>query len=150
LFDVHEQLKLITQKVIQSAGLSEESVQLQLAAEPHQINADALHFANVIYNLLDNAVKYSTGAPSIQVRTKSEKNGIVISITDKGIGIADKDLKKIFNKFYRVSQGNRHDVKGFGLGLSYVKLMVEAHRGTIDVKSVINQGTTFVLFFPFK
>ena len=150
MFDVHEQLHIITQKFIQSANLDEGAVQLQLTAEQHQINVDTLHFANVIYNLLDNAVKYSTGVPFIEVRTQSDKNGIVISISDKGIGIADRDLKKIFNKFYRVSQGNRHDVKGFGIGLCYVKLMVEAHHGTIDVKSVINEGTTFVLFFPFK
>jgi two-component system phosphate regulon sensor histidine kinase PhoR len=99
---------------------------------------------------LDNAGKYSTGTPSVTVTTNSEKDGVVISVADKGIGISAGELKKVFNKFYRVSQGNRHDVKGFGLGLSYVKLMVEAHRGTIDVQSKVNEGTTFVLIFPYK
>jgi len=150
LLDVHQLLRETMAKFISSAGIAESSIRLILKAEKHEINADALHLSNVIYNLLDNAVKYSAGTISIQVSTIAEKSGIVISITDNGIGIDAKDQKKIFNKFFRVSQGNRHDVKGFGLGLSYVKLLVEAHRGTVEVKSKLNEGTTFILFFPFK
>jgi two-component system, OmpR family, phosphate regulon sensor histidine kinase PhoR len=148
--DVHHLLVQTVSKFIQNTGLGNEDIALHLNAIEHIISADALHLANVVYNLLDNAIKYSTGKPSISINTSSEKNGVVITVKDKGIGIDRNDLKKIFNKFYRVSQGNRHDVKGFGLGLSYVKLMVEAHRGTIDVKSKLNAGTTFILFFPFK
>ena len=145
--DVHDLIQQTASKFTQSTGAN---IGLQLNASENIISADRLHLANIIYNLLDNAVKYSTGAPMVVIGTTSEKNGIVISVKDKGIGIDSGDLKKIFNKFYRVSQGNRHDVKGFGLGLSYVKLMVEAHHGTIDVKSKLNEGTTFILFFPFK
>ena len=148
--DVHDILRETISKFIQSAGIDESCIQLDLNAGTYQINCDALHLSNIIYNLLDNAVKYSAETIAVQVSTIADKNGIVISIADKGIGIDAKDLKKIFNKFYRVSQGNRHDVKGFGLGLSYVKLLVEAHRGTVDVKSKTNEGTTFILFFPFK
>ncbi len=148
--DVHELIRQVKVKFVQSAGIEERNVTLRFNADRYFIEADAMHVANVIYNLLDNAVKYSTGTPSVTVTTNSEKDGVVISVADKGIGISAGELKKVFNKFYRVSQGNRHDVKGFGLGLSYVKLMVEAHRGTIDVQSKVNEGTTFVLIFPYK
>jgi two-component system phosphate regulon sensor histidine kinase PhoR len=148
--DVHDLLRQTVANFMQSAGLDKNSIHLNLNAAEHEIRADALHLGNIIYNLLDNAGKYSSETIDIQITTVSEKNGIVISISDKGIGINPADLKKIFNKFYRVSQGNRHDVKGFGLGLSYVKLLVEAHGGTIDVKSILNSGSTFILFFPYK
>ena len=148
--DIDDVIKETTAKFILATGVGENCVRLNLRADKHEINADALHLGNIIYNLLDNAVKYSGETIAVQIHSAAEKNGVVISIGDKGMGIEAKDLKKIFNKFYRVSQGNRHDVKGFGLGLSYVKLLVEAHRGTIDVKSKVNEGTTFIIFFPLK
>jgi len=148
--DVHELIVKTRDKFVQGTGIDGKCIALKLNAGKYMIEADAMHVSNIIYNLLDNAVKYSAGMPAVTVSTVSEKGGIVITVADKGIGIAPEELKKIFNKFYRVSQGNRHDVKGFGLGLSYVKLMVEAHGGTIDAQSRLNEGTTFILFLPFK
>jgi two-component system, OmpR family, phosphate regulon sensor histidine kinase PhoR len=148
--DVHELIKQTRQKFVLATGIDVRQISLHLDAGEHVIEADVMHLSNIIYNLMDNAVKYANGTPLIRIVTTSEKNGIVIKVADNGIGIAPDDLKKIFNKFYRVSQGNRHDVKGFGLGLSFVKLMVDAHRGSIDVRSKLNEGTTFILFFPMK
>jgi len=99
------------------------------------IQADPIHITNVVYNLLDNAVKYCTTKPFISITTKNERNYLVIEIKDNGIGIRKEDLKMIFDKFYRVSTGNIHDIKGFGLGLFYVKLIINEHNGSIDVKS---------------
>ena len=113
------------------------------------IQADPIHITNVVYNLLDNAVKYSTTKPVISITTKNERNHLVIEIKDNGIGIRKEDLKMIFDKFYRVSTGNIHDIKGFGLGLFYVKLIINEHNGSIDVKSKLGEGTTFTIKLPF-
>ena len=113
------------------------------------IQADPIHITNVVYNLLDNAVKYSTTKPVISITTKNERNHLVIEIKDNGIGIRKEDLKMIFNKFYRVSTGNIHDIKGFGLGLFYVKLIINEHNGSIDVESKIGEGSTFTIKLPF-
>jgi two-component system phosphate regulon sensor histidine kinase PhoR len=109
---------------------------------------DEVHFTNIIFNLLDNAVKYSDGTPEITISTTNNKEGINIFIADHGIGIRKQDQKKIFDQFYRVSTGNVHDVKGFGLGLSYVKKIVEEHGGTIELESELKKGTTFKIFIP--
>ena len=113
------------------------------------IQADPIHITNVVYNLLDNAVKYSTTKPLISITTKNERNHLVIEIKDNGIGIRKEDLKMIFDKFYRVSTGNIHDIKGFGLGLFYVKLIINEHNGSIDVKSKLGEGSTFTIKLPF-
>lgn len=126
------------------------SVEKALEAEQPMIEADELHLSNIIRNLLDNANKYSPVTPKITVRTEDQPNGISIKIIDKGIGLAKESLNKIFDKFYRVPTGNVHDFKGFGLGLAYVKTMVEAHGGSIHVKSELNKGSMFELFFPKK
>jgi len=114
------------------------------------IEGDKNHISNVIHNLLDNANKYSKESPNITVKTIDVKEGIEIEVKDSGIGMSKEDLRRIFEKFYRVSTGNIHDVKGFGLGLSYVKAIVDAHKGTVRVKSELGQGSTFTVFFPRK
>jgi two-component system, OmpR family, phosphate regulon sensor histidine kinase PhoR len=118
---------------------------LMLGASQDNIIGDSLHFTNVIYNLLDNATKYSSEDPIIQLETFNEGNTIVIKITDNGIGIAKPHLSNIFEKFYRVPTGNIHDVRGFGLGLFYVKTVVIAHKGKIKVESELGKGSTFII-----
>jgi two-component system phosphate regulon sensor histidine kinase PhoR len=124
------------------------SIHVNLHARNHLIQADNVHLTNVIYNLLDNAVKYCDGTPEIHLSTRDDKNGLWIEITDNGIGIKKENLSMIFDKFYRVPTGNLHNVKGFGLGLYYVKLIIEAHGGKVSVKSTLGKGTSFSLFLP--
>jgi len=120
----------------------------ELNATDSKINVDEVHFTNIIFNLLDNAVKYCKEIPEIKISTESNKKGIFIIISDKGIGIKKSDQKKIFDQFYRVYTGNLHDVKGFGLGLNYVKKIIDEHNGEISLNSTYNKGTTFKIFIP--
>jgi signal transduction histidine kinase len=124
------------------------NIKMKLDADDTTLMADPVHMTNIFANLFDNAVKYSVKDPIINIHTWNKQNLFYISISDDGIGISKKDQKKIFDKFYRVSTGDRHDVKGFGLGLSYVKKMVEEHGGSIKLDSEPGKGTTFVLAFP--
>lgn len=121
---------------------------LDLNAQNNTVKADIVHITNLFYNLLDNACKYCEQDPHIHIRTQNEKNHLLIEIEDNGIGIKKENISLIFDKFYRVPTGNLHNVKGFGLGLYYVKLIVEAHGGKIQVKSAPGKGTTFNIRLP--
>jgi len=114
------------------------------------IEGDETHITNVIHNLLDNANKYSYETPDITISTASTATGIEVSVKDNGIGMTKDAVKHIFDKFYRVPTGNVHNVKGFGLGLSYVKAIVDAHKGKISVKSELGKGSEFTIYLPFS
>lgn len=127
------------------------SISADLDAMDAIVNVDEMHFTNVIFNLLDNAVKYRSDERPLHLTVASrdlDEDNLEITVEDNGIGIRRDDLKKIFDKFYRVSTGNRHDVKGFGLGLAYVKKMVTELGGDITVESEFNSGTKFIIILP--
>jgi two-component system phosphate regulon sensor histidine kinase PhoR len=113
-----------------------------LASNPN-IKGDVVHITNVIYNLIDNAVKYTADSPQIHIRTSNKSGWFRLEIQDNGIGIDKDNQRMIFEKFYRVPTGNLHSVRGYGLGLFYVKTIVEAHKGKIQVTSEPGKGSTF-------
>ena len=123
-------------------------LEVKLEAANEMIMADEVHFINFVNNLLDNAVKYSKTNPVIKLTTSSLANQFKIKIEDNGIGMNKETLSRIFEKFYRAHTGNIHNVKGFGLGLSYVKTMVNAHHGTIKAESTLGKGSTFTIIIP--
>ena len=147
--DIHEILGNVINNMEASISERKGNIQCILNAAKSVIQGDRLHMTNVFYNLLDNALKYCKSIPEIQVVTKSLKTGIEIILKDNGIGINQDEQKKIFHRFYRVSTGNVHDVKGFGLGLNYVKTMIAAHHGQITLHSEPGEGSSFKIFLPF-
>jgi len=147
-FDAHEAIKSCLKNfelIIRDKGGFLKS---KLSANQSIVNADYNHFVNIINNLLDNATKYAQGYPEIQVITKNIGAVLVVEVHDKGIGISSENLKYVFRKLYRVHTGNVHDVKGFGLGLYYVKTMVEAMGGLVKAKSELKKGSVFELHLP--
>ncbi len=149
----------VIEKVLNNIGLQieqrEGEVELEFEAEHEIIDADEVHITNVLYNLIDNAIKYSPERPNITIRTRntpvgSPVAGISIIVADQGLGMTKDQLSRIFEKFYRVPTGNRHDVKGFGLGLSYVKKMIDEHHGHINVESQPGRGSSFEIVLPYK
>lgn len=141
--DIHDVIENVAQNFLLQLDRQGGKLDFLPEAETAVIKGDLMHITNVLSNLLENAMKYSKNKPEISISTRINGNFLMISISDKGIGIGREDQKRIFEKFYRVPSGNVHNVKGFGLGLSYVKLVVEAHGGSIDLKSEINQGSQF-------
>ncbi len=121
-----------------------------LHGENNILNIDVVHITNVLSNLVDNAIKYCTRDPEIYIETQDFKEYLVIAVRDNGIGINKNEQKRIFDKFYRISTGNVHSVKGFGLGLSYVKKVIEEHKGYIRLESEPYEGTTFKVYMPAK
>jgi two-component system phosphate regulon sensor histidine kinase PhoR len=140
IMDVLDSMQLKMQK-------NNVQVDLHLDAEYPVIEADELHFSNVIYNLIDNAIKYSRENPELTITTLNKGNQLIIRVADKGIGMSRDQQAKIFEQFYRVPTGNLHDVKGFGLGLSYVNTIVKRLEGMISVKSEKDKGSEFELKF---
>lgn len=144
----------VIEKVLNNLGVQleqrEGEIELSFEATNELVEADELHLTNILTNLLDNANKYSPETPHIAVGTHSDDNFVYISVSDQGRGMTKEQQTKIFDPFYRVPTGNIHDVKGFGLGLSYVKKMVEAHGGAIDVESKLGKGSTFTVKLPLK
>jgi two-component system, OmpR family, phosphate regulon sensor histidine kinase PhoR len=124
------------------------TIDLNLAAGTHVIEGDKTHLCNSLNNLLDNAIKYSGDAPHIRIETRDDKNNLRLTISDDGIGIHESYHKKVFDKFFRVPTGDVHNVKGFGLGLSYVKKIIELHAGTIEMFSENKKGSTFIITLP--
>jgi two-component system, OmpR family, phosphate regulon sensor histidine kinase PhoR len=120
-----------------------------LTAQQFKLQADKVHLTNIVFNLIDNAIKYTRETPLISIHTKNTPEAIFIKVSDNGIGISKENQRKIFDKFYRVPTGNVHNVKGFGLGLSYVQAVVEKHGGTISVSSELGKGSSFEVRLPF-
>jgi len=146
--DVHEVINNVVKNFIIQVKSRNGQIVKNLDAENSIVNIDEVHFANVLLNLLDNAIKYSNEKPSIIVSTRNKKGSIAITVEDNGIGISKDQQKRIFEQFYRIPTGNVHNVKGFGLGLSYVKTIVVEHNGKIFLESALNEGTTFEITIP--
>jgi two-component system, OmpR family, phosphate regulon sensor histidine kinase PhoR len=147
--DIHkviEESMPIIQPTLQSRN---GKVVFDLKAEETIVKADKLHITNMLYNLLDNAIKYNKNNPEIKISTENFARDIVIKIQDNGIGMTAESQKKIFEKFYRVPTGNVYNVKGFGLGLNYVKELAKSHKGKIVVESELNKGSIFSLYLPY-
>lgn len=147
---VHEVLRTVMENFHLQLEEIKGKLTMQLNAKLDSINADEVHFTNIITNLVDNAIKYSKKNKNLHLRisTANADDKLIITLQDNGIGMSKDTLKHIFEKFYRAHTGNRHDVKGFGLGLSYVKAIVSAHQGKIKVDSVVDKGTTFMIELP--
>jgi two-component system phosphate regulon sensor histidine kinase PhoR len=126
------------------------TIETDLQAEPAIVEGDLTHISSLINNLLDNANKYSPDRPKIMVSTRNVSKGVEVTVKDHGLGMSREARKNIFDRFYRVHTGDRHDVKGFGLGLSYVKTITEVHNGTINVKSELGKGSSFIVTFPYR
>lgn len=146
--DIHELLEEIKDNFEFHQTDKGGKLSIDLKAVNHVLNVDPVHISNVIHNLVDNALKYCDKEPNIKLRTSNDKKNLILEVEDNGIGIKREDQKMIFDKFYRVPTGNLHDVKGFGLGLYYVKFIIGEHGGTINVVSTHGKGTTFTVSLP--
>jgi two-component system phosphate regulon sensor histidine kinase PhoR len=146
--DAHELLNNVISSLQPQFNDKEVDISLAFTATSTNITADHHHLSNVFINVFDNAIKYTEAKPSIKVTTRQSGKFILIQISDNGIGIAPEYQTRIFHKFFRVPTGNIHNVKGFGLGLSYVKQVIETHKGKVSVSSQLNEGTTLSIYLP--
>ncbi|KAF0199822.1 MAG: histidine kinase [Bacteroidetes bacterium] len=146
--DLHSVISDVIRKIAIQVEIRDGNITTDFRATKPEILADKVHITNVINNLLDNANKYTPKKPAIVVATEDQGNGLLISITDNGTGISKNNQKKIFDKLYRVPTGDVHNVKGFGLGLSYVKFIAEKHGGQVSVESEPGKGSTFRVWLP--
>jgi two-component system phosphate regulon sensor histidine kinase PhoR len=148
IVDVHQ---VIQDAIKNTSGALHEkngSISCELTATKHSIVADKLHLTNVLYNLIDNAIKYCKTSPRILIRTSDVNKSLMIETLDNGIGISPEHQKRVFQKFYRVPTGNVHDVKGFGIGLNYVKSIIETHKGYVRLESALGKGCNFKITLP--
>jgi two-component system phosphate regulon sensor histidine kinase PhoR len=146
--NAHETIEHIAENVLLQIQQKQGSLSLDLTAPNFKLKADEVHFSNIIFNLIDNAIKYTNDAPSIKISTSNIGHYLAIKISDNGIGMSKETQSRIFEKFYRSHTGNLHNIKGFGLGLSYVKAMTEAHGGKVKVESIVGKGSTFTVMLP--
>ena len=148
MVDLHDMIDTI----VDTFKIANNGVRIdcQLNAARHTVVGDPLHISNIVYNLIDNSIKYCHESPEIQIATYDDISGIKMSVTDNGIGIREEFQRKIFRKFYRIPTGNIHDVKGFGLGLNYVSHMLKSHGGKISIKNNPEKGCTFTIFLPYE
>lgn len=146
--NLNDQVTIAVENTRLRVNKRDGNIQAHLNAKNPKMLGDENHISNVLHNLLDNAIKYSPEPPDITITTRDVANGVEITVDDKGIGMSKEDLKRIFEKFYRVSTGNLHDVKGFGLGLSYVKAITDAHKGKIKAQSELGKGSSFTVYLP--
>jgi two-component system phosphate regulon sensor histidine kinase PhoR len=146
--DIHELIRNITDNIRLQTESRNGQLIVNLEASQTHVLADESHMTNVLISILDNAIKYSPVNPEIRVSTTNSRSSIVISISDNGIGMNSDTQKKIFDKFFRVTSGNIHSIKGFGLGLSYAKAIVLAHKGEIKVNSEVDKGSRFEIILP--
>ena len=147
--NLHEVIENAMQSIVLQVEKKGGTITSDFQAVNPVATSDINHFANLIYNLLDNANKYSLNAPEIKIATRNTSKGVIITIEDRGIGMTKMVQSRIFERFYRQTSGNIHNVKGFGLGLSYVKAILEANRGNITVHSEPGEGSSFEVFIPF-
>ena len=143
---IQDVVESMTMQIQKKSG----TLNCELNAQNDIILSDKVHINNLLYNLIDNSNKYFINIPEIIIRTENYEKGVILSVTDKGIGISKDQLRRVFDKFYRVPTGNIHNVKGYGLGLSYVKDIVEMHGGKLEVQSKVNIGTTFIIYLPYE
>ncbi len=146
--DVHDIINQAAERFLLVINEKNGTITCELNAQEKIVKGDKIHLSNIISNLIDNAIKYSIIPPEIIISTRNVRKGIIVKVKDNGIGISSDSQKQVFNKFYRVSTGNIHDVKGFGLGLNYVKIMVMAHKGKIKLESQLGKGSSFEIFLP--
>jgi two-component system phosphate regulon sensor histidine kinase PhoR len=146
--DVHALVEKVAQSFKLTLANRGGSLETHLEAVPPVVVADEMHLTNLIFNLIDNGIKYSTSAPHITISTAVEDGWFRLSIKDEGIGISKDDQKHVFEKFYRVSTGDIHNVKGFGIGLNYVAQVVKLHQGHITLESELGKGSTFTVSLP--
>ncbi|HRI41796.1 MAG TPA: HAMP domain-containing sensor histidine kinase, partial [Bacteroidia bacterium] len=146
--DLHDTIRQAVDSIGMQVASRGGKIETRMEALHPAVTGDPVHLMNVVLNLLDNANKYSPEAPDILIASNDHPGGILISVRDQGMGMTKETQKRIFEKFYRVPTGNIHDIKGFGLGLSYVKAIVEKHRGWIRLDSDPGKGSTFEIYIP--
>jgi two-component system phosphate regulon sensor histidine kinase PhoR len=146
--NLHDVVKGVIKNIAIQVKKRGGSIRIELEASDPLVQGDTVHLTNLVYNLIDNAIKYSLDEPVLVIGSKNFANGVELTFKDNGIGISKENQQKIFDKLYRVPTGNIHNVKGFGLGLSYVKNVLEKHNGSIRVESELKKGSTFYVYIP--